>query len=260
MYPWLHYDITLDAAFCHVCMSDSLTDQGPLLKSSKRDPAFNTKGFTYWKDGTTALKKHQTSDCYREASEALLLPKQVLRDVGELLSQAHREEKAANRRMFVMILQKISYLATQGLSLRGDADDADSNFIQLLRLQSINCPEMKTWLEKKTDKYTSHKIQNECMQLMALHIIRNVAQNIRDSACFTIMADECTDVSNKEQFVIVIRWVSEDLQKDESFIGLYEVNSIDDNRLVHSIKDVLLRLNIKTYLIAVASVMMELRT
>ncbi|XP_062501357.1 uncharacterized protein LOC134178499 [Corticium candelabrum] len=58
------------------------------------------------------------------------------------------------------------------------------------------------------------------------------------------MADECTDVSNKEQFVIVIRWVSEDLQERESFIGLYEADSTDANRLVHSIKDVLLRLNV----------------
>ena len=107
MYPWLHYDITLDAASCHVCMSASLTDRGPLLKSSKRDPAFNTKGFTYWKDGTTAFKKHQTSDCHLEATEALLLSKQVLGDVGELLSLAHREEKAANRRIFVIILQSI---------------------------------------------------------------------------------------------------------------------------------------------------------
>ena len=85
MYPWLHYDITLDAAFYHVCMSASLTDRGPLLKSLKRDPAFNSKGFTYWKDGTTAFKKHQTSDC-------------------------HRGEKAASR-MFVMILQNIRFLA-----------------------------------------------------------------------------------------------------------------------------------------------------
>ena len=128
-------------------------------------------------------------------TEALLLPKQVLGNVGELLSQEHREEKAANRRMFVRILQNIRFLARQGMPLRGDVDDADSNFIQLLRLQSMNCPEMKTWLERKTDKYTLHEIQNECMQLMAFYILRNVAQNIRDSACFTIMADERTDVS-----------------------------------------------------------------
>ena len=44
--------------------------------------------------------------------------------------------------------------------------------------------------------------------------------------------------------VIVIRWVSEDLQEHESFIGLYEVDSIDANGLAHSIKDVLLRLNV----------------
>ena len=59
------------------------------------------------------------------------------------------------------------------------------------------------------------------------------------------MADECTDISNKEQFIITIRWVEEDLQEHENFIGLYEVESIDANCLVHSIKGTLLRINVK---------------
>jgi len=40
------------------------------------------------------------------------------------------------------------------------------------------------------------------------------------------MADECSDVANKEQFTICIRWIGQDLQDHENFIGLYEVNSI----------------------------------
>ena len=40
---------------------------------------------------------------------------------------------------------------------------------------------------------------------------------MRDS---NIMADECTDFANKEQFTIVIRCVSEDLQDHEDLIGL----------------------------------------
>ena len=53
------------------------------------------------------------------------------------------------------------------------------------------------------------------------------------------MADECNDVANKEQFSICIRWVSDNLQDHEDFIGLYEVGSTDADCLVHAIRDTL---------------------
>ena len=55
-------------------------------------------------------------------------------------------------------------------------------------------------MSKKTNRYTSHVIQNECMQIMAHEIMRKIAGIIRKCKCYTIMADECTDVSNKQQF------------------------------------------------------------
>ena len=243
-YPWLHYNIESDSAFCHLCMTAE--HEHKFLASTKRDAAFLSRGFTYWKEGTTALAKHQASACHREASEALLLlPRQIQGDIGDLLSQEHREEKAINRKMFMMILQNIRFLSRQGLALRGGDADVDSNFIQLLHLRGLDCPEIEPWMKKKTNKYTSHDIQNECLQIMALQILREVSQRIRDSACYSILADECTDIANKEQFTIVIRWVGKDLQDHEDFIGLYEVGSITADSLVHAIKDVLIRMNVK---------------
>ena len=57
---------------------------------------------------------------------------------------------------------------------------------------------------KKTNKYTSHEIQNECLHFLSLQLVRCLIKNIRDSAYYTVMADECTDVSNKEQFTIIM--------------------------------------------------------
>ena len=54
------------------------------------------------------------------------------------------------------------------------------------------------------------------------------------------MADECTDIANKEQFVICIRWVDNTLTDHEDVIGLYNVDTIDSNKLVATIEDVLL--------------------
>ena len=214
----------------------------------KRDAAFLSKGFTYCKEATTAFNKHQSSQCHREAHEALVLfQKQVCTDVGELLSQEHQEEKAANRKMFLKILQNLRFLARQGLPLRGGCEDADSNFIQLLHLRSMDCPELISWMKKKTNKYTSHNIQNEFLQFMALQIVQEVIQSIRHRLCFSIMADKCTDVANKEQFTIYIRWVSDNRQDHEDFIGLYKVGSIDVDCLVHAIRDTLLRNKIRAF-------------
>jgi len=131
--------IEKDAAFCYLCMTAD--HDGKFLASTKREPAFVSRGFTYWKAAKVAFKKHQSSDCHKEGTEAIVsLPEQV-RDVGELLSEAHREEKATNRMMPLKILQCIWFLARQGLPLRGVGADANSN-LQLLQLQCVDCPEL----------------------------------------------------------------------------------------------------------------------
>ena len=100
-------------------------------------------------------------------------------------------------------------------------------------------------MAKKTNKYTSHDIQNECVKLMAFHILRQLSKDIQENGWYAIMADECTDVSNIEQFTICIRWVDKYLESHESFIRLYEVDSITSDTLVSAIKDTLVRLNVK---------------
>ena len=54
------------------------------------------------------------------------------------------------------------------------------------------------WLQK-TGKYTSHDIQNEMLKIMALSILRKIVVNLRTTEFYTIMVDECTDISNHEQ-------------------------------------------------------------
>ncbi len=215
------------------------------LASAKREPAFISKGFTYWKEGPKAFKKHQGSDCHREAVDALVVLPQCTKDIGELQSAEHQAEKARNREILLLVLQNIRFLARQGLPLRGDGDECGSNFTQLLRLRGVDHKGVDSWMSKKTNKYTSPDIQNECLQLMALFILREVSRNIAGSHCFSVMADECTDCSNKEQFTINIRWIDQHLNEHEDFIGLYQVSTIDAASLVSAIRDVLLRMNAK---------------
>ena len=96
------------------------------LTSTKQEPAFISRGFTYWKECTSAFKKHALTKCHSEAVQALIVLPQCTQDIGELQSSEHATEKARNRKMFMLVLRSIWYLARQGLALRGDCDESDA--------------------------------------------------------------------------------------------------------------------------------------
>ena len=80
---------------------------------------------------------------------------------------------------------------------------------------------------------------------MALQVLRHIAVQIQNAVFFTVMVDEATDCSNKEQVVLVFRWIEEDLVAHEDFIGLYLTDSITAAALVAIIENTLLHMNIK---------------
>ena len=60
---------------------------------------------------------------------------------------------------------------------------------------------------------------------MALQVLQEVADNLQSTPSYTIMADETTDCSNKEQFVVCFRWVDDNMEAHEDFIGLHLVET-----------------------------------
>ena len=240
-YKWLHYDERTDAVFCHTCRSAKEKNR---LKSSRKDASFISRGFTNWKDAILSFSKHETSECHKEAIDSMLVLPKTTRDIGEMLSAAHASEKKDNRQLLLKILQNLRFLARQSIAIRGDGNEVDSNFIQLFKLRGEDDQRVSSWLQKKTDKYTSPDIQNEMLQIMALQILRKIAECIRNENFYSIMVDECTDSSNKEQLVLCFRWVDENLEDYEDFLGLYQIASLSSDTIVAAIKDTLLRLNL----------------
>ena len=92
-------------------------------------------------------------------------------------------------------MSSIRFLARQALPIRGDSDESNCNYMQLLRLQGEADARIFDWLMKKTDKYTSADMQNEMLKTMALHILRQVTKSLEQTPFITLMVDETTDVS-----------------------------------------------------------------
>ncbi len=72
--------------------------------------------------------------------------------------------------------QPLRFLSRQGLALRGDGDESDSNFMQLINLRSEDDERILDWIKKKTDKYMSPLMQNEMVKVMGLSILRKMLQ------------------------------------------------------------------------------------
>ena len=81
-----------------------------LCVSTKQDDTFIERGYKNWKWETTGFKTHEASECHREATEVIELPRKCA-DIREKLSAYHSEEKLKNRQIFLTILQNIRFLA-----------------------------------------------------------------------------------------------------------------------------------------------------
>lgn len=79
---------------------------------------------------------------------------------------------------------------------------------------------------------------------MGLQVLRDVSADLQVSSFLTVMADETTDSSNREQVTLILCQVTQELEVHEEFLGLYHVASIDAAMLTTAIKDVLIRMNL----------------
>ena len=80
----------------------------------------------------------------------------------------------------------------------------------MLRVKAEEDVQLDAWLKKKTNKYTSHEIQNEVLKIMCLRVLREICTFLHSSPFITIMMDETMDISNREQATLVFRMVTDD--------------------------------------------------
>ena len=183
--------------------------------------AFISEGFSNWKKTLTRFKAYQLSDCHKLAIEYQMNFPTTSGNVLEMSNVAAKK----NRICFIKVIECLQYFARQGLAMQGDTDD-ESNFIQLLKLRGKDRPLLLKWLDKKEDKCTSHEIQNEIIAIMVNYVIRGFRSEIC-GGFFSIICEEYTEISNKEQLTICIRWVD-----------------IGAETIVAAVKDALLKLQL----------------
>ncbi len=228
-YPWIHYVQEKDAVVCSDC---TIAIQRKMPISGYVDKVFTETGFNNWQKALQKCDKHQQSQSHKFAVNMVMRERRKARGVNEILSSAHAQEMEHNRNNFLVILSSIRFLARQGLPIRGHyindaihgSGELNGNLMQLLHLRTEDIPELVAWLKRAQDRFTSPTIQNEVLEIMALAVLRKLTGRISGRQ-YASLVDETPDISNIEQLVFCLRYVDDQLDSHENFIGLHSLES-----------------------------------
>lgn len=115
----------------------------------------------------------------------------------------------------------------------------EGNFREILKYKAKDIDHMKNFLSSDyRNKYVSPLIQNEIINSCGDVILKKLVREINESGYFSVLADETTDVSIKEQLTLCVRYLvgtGKDINIHESFLKFTEVISLTGENLASSI-------------------------
>ncbi len=126
------------------------------------------------------------------------------------------------------------------MAVRGHTE-IEGNLQQLLIMWANDNNDLKNWLLE--NKYLSHENVNQQISIMGQSVLHSLLTNINKSspAWYAIIGDEATDVANREQLNLSIRWVNDEYEVNEDPVGMFCLPDTTANTLCKVVKDNLIR-------------------
>ncbi|XP_004512321.1 uncharacterized protein [Cicer arietinum] len=222
---WLEYSIEKDAAFCFCCYLFR-PDSG---KHSGSD-SFVTEGFSNWK------KKERLSSHVGGHNSAHSIAWKKCQDfmkqnqhIEVAISKQFEQVRDSSPRHLVTTIDCIRFILKQGLVFCDHDESTNSScqsyFLGLLELLSE--PKESRSLVVMENAPESHQlitpaIQKDIVNVVALETTKAIISDIGDEL-FVILVGEARDISNKEQMVVVLRYVNKNGSIVERFLGIFDV-------------------------------------
>ena len=253
-YPGLVYSPIAKGGFCKYCVLFTKTDSSastlgilvsrPLTSGRKATEILQNHFFG--KDGKGKLTHAQAvidAEYFKQYIEGQSNPIEKLCD--DLSSKQIKE----NRLKLESILKVIILCGRQNMPLRGHRDDSGSistNKGNFLALIDFRCEAgdtiLKEHLKSSSSRatYISKTIQNDLIMACGEYIRDMILEEVQSCRFFSIIADEATDSSNREQLSIVLRFVDDKMDVREEFMGFVECKTgVTGEALAGTILDIL---------------------
>ena len=120
LYPWITYNFDKDVVLCSSCAEAEKWNYFGL--TTKREPAFISKGFSNWKKALEKFQIHQGSDCHNEAKQMKILAA-TTEPTDEQSKTKLADQKRNNRQILLKILENLRFLSRQGLIMLDDSNN-----------------------------------------------------------------------------------------------------------------------------------------
>lgn len=232
-FPWLRYSQSEDGLYCLYCVLFN-SDEHAFV----RDPVND------WANLGTLIKRHLKQsghgNCVEKSENFVAVAEGKKEDVISMLSTSFQHKISRNRDILKSILKTIYLCGKQNIPLRGHTEDK-SNFIALIKFRAETDKILADHLQNSPPnaRYLSPQIQNELISICGDQIQRRIVQECNAANCFSIIADETTDVSTIEQVALCLRYVDTDtdgvLKVKEGFVGFAEASSTTGEALAATI-------------------------
>lgn len=232
-FPWLHLCRSTCKAFCYYCRAACKSHV--TVMSTKADPAFSLPGFSNWKKAVDKFKEHEQSLAHRDSILASTAAKNL--SVSVRLQNELNEIQTQRRKSFMKQLMCLLYLLRQGLAVRNDHAGGSNLTVMLEHVLGE-----EKWVND--GKYQSPEIINEIIAILGHKILCSLISDIQQH-WFSLLADETRDISNNEQLVICLRWVSDSYDIAEDMVGLVRLDNTTAQTVYLCLKDCLLRLGVE---------------
>jgi len=110
------------------------------------------------------------------------------------------------------------------------------NFRSILLYRSNGDEHLNSILQTPgRNKYITPQIQNEIISSCGNLILQTIVKKVNDSQCFSVLADETTDISVTEQLALCVRYIDKENNANESFLKFIQVQSLSGKHLADSI-------------------------
>lgn len=125
------------------------------------------------------------------------------------------------------------YLARQNNAFRGHNEHWSSsnqgNFVELVKLLAKYNPLLSAHLSKIQNAKNKNRLtflsnvsQNNMLSVMGEMVREEILKRVKKAGVFSIIIDTTSDVSNLEQFSLVLRFVNEEGQTEERLVAMKE--------------------------------------
>lgn len=162
-------------------------------------------------------------------------------DLAKSLStKKHNEQVKKNRDILMRLIVAALYLARQEQAFRGHNEAAGSanrgNFVELVHaFAEIDNTLGEHLCSSTVFSGMSNTTQNDIIESIA-HIIQDETEKeIRKSPFIAVQVDDTSDISNKCQLTVIIRYVNEKGNVCERFLGFYDVSADRDAKAITSV-------------------------